>query len=467
MDEDLVVALEIVGFARAHMQIMKISQAVAGIGRPLASTNQYVAQTARHLQGAIGPAQRLANAFRQMQAAKMSGDPSRMFDAQFNLQKSQGAYSRAQQSMSGGGIGQLIRSAISSTRIGVGSGGLSIMPLVGRMWQLLGRAGPWGAAIVAAGTAVMGFTEMVQNAAKAAGSFARSALTSGGTPTETAALNGLGGAIGGVDMSRMAREFREAIAYDPYAMNYASQAGIKGVGMPSVFGDQDTATNLIQWAKHLRDIDKTMGRPEAIRQARATHTEGMLPMLNLSDSMMKNLAKDAKSHGAIFDSAAMSKSADFMASLSRVGDAFTNLLMSISKPVLDKITSFFNGLADTLNNAATWINGHQDLIKLIADFFSAIFHAATFNFKAAFDDVKNMGVDINKLMNPTKPDGGEDKLKKALDDNTDATYAQMNGMRQIFGGGERARGAVPARLKGMAFSEGMRNNSIQLGAFAL
>lgn len=359
------------------------------------------------------------------------------------------------------GVWQRIGQAVMSSRIGMSGGGLQLMPLVGRVLAVLG---PVGAGLAAAGGAALAAGKSLFDMAKAAADAGTALnsihLTSGGTAGESAQLSTYGKALG-IDLGAMSREFADTISKGGAGTVFAGNAGITDFG---TFDTTNKANKLLKWLEHLQKLPEE----EAIREARATHTEGLLPARQLSAQTNQNLlVNDPALKSRILDPQFQKDALEFQVAMSRTGEAFGNLLNSAIKPFVPAITKFFDGLTDTLNRLASSINDNGNRIKGTLEMIGGILEVIYGDPATGARDIKDAWKDLHTDPNKKKSD---DKQTSAQDRHTAAMEAHTLALKNgIFGGGERIRGAVPNKWTGMGRrgAQVWVNESSRLGAFAL
>lgn len=409
---------------------------------------------------ALGPAQRLVQANMQLRNANLFGNTNQQFDAQFRAFQANRSLNRAQNQMQGNDLGRALKNLLMSTRVGVG-GGFELMPLIGRTLMMLSESGPVGIALATAAVAIISFATATAKAAEAANDFARAFMSTGATGPEAARLSTLGGALGisNQQMGAMASSFARALASDP------ALAAIHGISNPlgnTPFGKLDQAQLLLQAMRLIR----TLPADQAIRFARQYGLESMLGARNLSGATMVRLGRDAQTQSRVFNPQFLQQAQEFATATSRLGEALTNLLASVSGPMLQDMMKFFNGLADVLNQAAEWFAGHQGFVKLYYDFWHSLagIMMDPLNPSSYTSAMRKLQEDTRNLTDPKKM--GQEEHTRAVRENTDTLKEQIAAMKGVFGGGARARGAYPM-AGGMQWNNPAIRESIQLGAFAL
>lgn len=399
MSEALVVELELTGLNEVTGGMDTASKSIRGSGKALKEV--------------FGPAQKLTQALKQLTDAQRNGNVMQVFDAQYRAAKAQQAYKNAQKFLNPPAppsLAQKLMSAVMSSRVGFGAGGVQLMPLVNRILPLLGTQ------VVAATTVIGGLAAAAKAAADGLTSFRDAMLTSGGTRAETAQLGTLGGAIGLSDqqMARMAHSFSDSISQGGTAAGFAGRAGIYDIG---IFGDTDKAKNLLKWAAALRQ----MSDAEATRAARATGTEDLLKFRDLSDSTFRQLYKDAIERAQEFSPERVREAAQFNAQMGRLQIAFSDLMVSLS-PLIR-------------------------LFAYLTEFVTFVVRSieSLFDFT---DIIDTLNGDPGGKKRKAR-EAAQEKRESALDKNTAALKEAAAAMKAgIYGGGERARATMPGKLSG-------------------
>ncbi len=378
---------------------------------------------------------------------------------------------------------------------------------MGGVGSLLGSGSAMGTAGVAmiGGTvaliaaAVAGVTLLGMAANKAAdrlNEFARGQLTTGGTVGQQSVLGRYGGAIGMSEsqISGLADSLQNAVQ-SGFGMAYAQQGGFYNA--PGQFGSANQAQFLIKAVEYLRSIDQNMGREEAIRRSRALGISAALPMLNVSNRQMAMARQDANIQAQVFTPQQQRNAADFSASLERMSTAFENLFQSVFQPMMPLFTGIANATATFINgltqgvifmkaivsdiyrlsglqsfiesvgsNAGSVFSGMQEMLKKVGEFAAGVLDMMGFT-----DTAKSIRDAI---------EGWSDKannVNEALNRNSDALEAlgvEIQNARQIFGGGDRSKGALPTNWRGQYLQEmspggrlPIENQTALYGAFAL
>lgn len=419
-DQNLPIVFEVAGE-------QSVKRAFEEVGNASKRSGQQVRQAASEsLRYAQGPYQRLSRLQEQYQQAAQRGHGAAQNDIALAIRRNQQQIQRSMPKS----VGQKWMDVFKSSRFNVGQGGVGdLMPLVGRTMAALGPIGDIAAAAALAADAIY---KMTMAAAQASRAFASLQFASGSTGVQTGQLNMLGRAAGmsPEQMGGLAGQFNSRITTDPVAMMFAAQAGITNA--PGAFGNQNWGQELLRMVTYLRSIKD---QNERIRAARATGTESLLPLTQLSQATLNKLKADATLQAEIFNPQYQQSAQELLTSQSRVQQAFSNLGAAITGPMMDALAHFENSLADFVNRAAKFFNTpHADMLA---------------------------GRDTGTPVNP----------QKAMQDNTDALNANTQAIKMPghYGKGQRLNAALPPALGtqggGFAIRQGLQAGGFRLGAF--
>jgi len=440
-DEPIGLDVGIQGAYEAAQRMREMAQSVRTIQAPLNTAAEATQRMTRNLQSALGPAQRLQRALTELRAAAGSGNPSAMFDAQYRVLQAQKSYQRAQNALNPQrpSLPSQIMDVFRSSRFGMGGGGVSLMPLVGKVMDLLG---PAVTGAVAGFTAVM---QAAQSAAESLTNFKDAMVTSGGSAGEVGRLNALGGAAGIADMSGMSRQFAEKIATDGAAAAFARTAGIYDHN--GAYSEMDKATNLQKALDHLVNLPHTQqGDMEAARFARVEGLEAALKLRDISRETYENLKRAGEVNAAAHGVKETRDAAEFNAQLSMMKTNFDTLNTDIGSmflPSFSGVIGLFNDFAKPLHDAYIGLKPIIDLTQRLS----------------------GLGL-LGSLHD------GIQATRRAMEDKSGAEKEHTEAMKEharalrsgISGGGERARGAVPAAWGG-SNAPNWKGQARMLGAF--
>lgn len=317
-----------------------------------------------------------------------------------------------------------VQRLLSSSRFSIGKGGeMNLMPLLGQFTSLFGEfAGPVG---LATGALTLLY-QTTQQAAQSMRDFRQAELTGGGDRYETAQAQVIGRVLGmdGKAIASDSRSFADRITTDPAAMAYANKYGISDT--PGINGRIDKVQNLLKFADALR----TMSDPEAIRAARATGTEDLLPLRDLSPDTYAAMRDVARAHAAPMSKEALRARANKDASHALFGQ------------MTDDVK---NGMGGVLERG---VDGVRDFILSKLGLGSVVDHRN--------EDLKRV------------PSNQETEHTSAIHQNTQAIQGLNQLLRGgIYGGGERVRNAIPEAFNGAGWNtRQLRAQAHALGAFS-
>ena len=261
------------------------------------------------------------------------------------------------------------------------------------------------------------------NAAQAITEFRDSMIISGGTGKETGVMGSIGDFAGVKDMASAARTLADKLGTDGAAQAFGRQAGITDYSGP--FSKLDKATALLKAIEHIRS--RSISDEEAKRFARAEGLESFLKTRDASEEIYKNMMKSGEKLGALMTP----ENAKLAANLAAENTRLSNETEAAKLKVEMKL-----------------IAGWTYLVGKLADWYEF----------------------VNKILDKIGF-GADDKNKphtSALDRNTKANEDNTQALKSgIFGGGERARGAIPSAWGGANFKNWGTGEAAKLGAFAI
>jgi|GEM_PF-4980916 len=407
--------------------------------------------------GGAGPYSSLIAKAKALQAAQSGGGAVSILDAQHNFSQAQKRVEKLQAGNQSS-IGAAVKAAINSSRVG----GEGLLPLVSKLGGVaeavtgiagLGEiAGPVGVAISAAVQLGKAFYELEKSVSENVNQFAALQSSMGsftGAAGQTASIGASVGLSPG-QISGLSERIQNKITSDPYAQAYASGMGVSSLPRPF---SGDEGANLVKIANELAKITDPMARRRA---AQALSAEELLPYANQSQGQRDKLGRDATLKTSIFDADFIQKSADFTASLGRLGEAFSNLLAAVGKPGMQLLTNVFNEIADNLNTLATVVN--SPLVQTML---------------ANMAKVSALGGAL-AMSTGTGYGAGMDAHTQALKENTAATRENTLKFGDIpgqFGHSDRLQGAIPdafgygngfALRQSRAMGEGMKLGAVPI-----
>ncbi len=314
-----------------------------------------------------------------------------------------------------------LQSAIFSTRVGVGPGGVQVAPLLGRTLKVFeslpGPAGLIAKNLSLGAIAAQAFAREVSASAASMRVSGRAETESGGSQGDIARLRAFGVAPGRA--AGASASLRANLSTDPMAMFAAAQLGI-GPQARRPFGSQNEAALLVRTLGALR---KVTDAEEQLRLARILGVDSMLDELKVSDRVFNARMMDARITEQIYSPEKVQAARDLGAAEDRFAQGWDNLRTVMEAPAWRLGAEALNLAADGMQRLAQFENLGQ---------FAAKFSPAGTPF-ALGDAFSKALADINNLLH-----GGSDAAEKhtaAMNRHADAL---MN-----YGGGERSESAVP------------------------
>jgi hypothetical protein len=383
----------------------------------------------------MGPAQRVQQAFSDVQRAQQFGSPAQVFDARYQLSMAEERLGRAM-SRGSDNFAAKLAGVVSSSRISLGPGGLpQIMPLVGRVAGLLGpevaeMLSPWGVAIGAAVTGLHVFAQEVGAAAGAAIRFGQAQTLSGGTAQEVSRLTSMG--LDSSQIAPAAARLHERLSSDPFAMAAGMRLGI-GPQLPRPFGGVDEAGTLVRVVDALRGVTD---QEERLQLARMLGAEELLKFTQISSRVWAAMKRDAETTRGVFDERTVQNARDLEAEITRYDNALQNFRGSLVKGALPGVVQDIDDFANALNYLAQGATQNQGALQ---DFWTGFRQGLV----SQFPFLQTL-LPIGRAAGQAQP--GPDPAKQAQDDNTRALDALTAAIRQL-GGGQRSAGAIPIGLR--------------------
>ena len=301
------------------------------------------------------------------------------------------------------------------------------------------------------GIAIAGVTAMAAAASSAAASltsFKESMITSGGSAAEVGRLSVYGSAAGVNNMAEIARQLADRLATNPAAAGFGASAGVHDLG--GAYSPLDKAKNLQKMIDHI--LDPNISEQQAARFARVEQLEMFLKLRGISAETRANLDAVGRLNSLTHGTTATKQAAEFNAEIAMLETNFDTISTSLGSAMLPTMTSavkLFNQLAPGINSTVIAL---EPLVKLLM-------MTTPFGAMAAISDLIER---INKSMDNKPHTAAMDRHTAAMDAHG---AALKNG---TFGGGERARGALPAAWgRGNAGNWGGGGGATLLGAFNL
>jgi len=394
-----------------------IKKAASDMGQ-LARTTRMAARSAQP----TGPQRRALQANTRLRANPMD------FDVQFAAFRANRALMNAQRQMSPvikpTNFGQQVARAIASTRIGVGANGVNVMPLIGQTLRLFGQAAP---AVGATVTAVTALASAAWEGAKKINELNAARWGAGGRFGDVEQMRRVAAALGMESTALMGgpRELAGKLgSHDPWATMAGLKAGVSNPLGGTPFGNLN---EMKDWLKAAKAVATTPSDAQAIRMARALGMEAILPMRSLPMDEIQDRFK--KAEGPIDEESAR-RAADAQR---RYGD--------FKKAIEDGMMAGFNSI---------WSG------------------RVTSPFGASAGEMKRNPA-ARQMESAEKTLRSQDRLSGSLNGLSDDLHGLTLTLKGIFGGGDRARGAIPRAMLGtIAYQEGnVLRQAATLGAFAL
>lgn len=363
-----------------------------------------------------------------------------------------GGGSRGGGSIGGAGASmqQKVMGMFMRSRVGIGGGaGMQMMPLARDLAAIFGPeaaiAAVIGTQMVQAVTnAASALSDMAKQAAGAGLEFARMQMLSGGTGGQTAYLKSFDSLIGG-NTNALANALAHELSAGGYATAIGARYGIRDVGFA---GNPNRADNM----ERMIDAVRKMSDAEYQQAAYVSDVVRALgPNRLLSDQRI--MRQSVTSHfitGPIHDKQFQENSAEFTAALGGISQAFNNFMTATIKPFLPSIIRFLDMLTDGINGVALMIDAHQGQIQGFLEMLEGLFTGHMDLAAKGFKELTTNTV----VQNHTR----------AMERHTDALEASVR--EGTFGGGERARGAIPGKWNGIN-TKYYIGSSAALGAFNL
>ncbi len=479
---DAVGAINAVGMAGSDL--VKVEEALAVANRDLAASLKGLKNLPAPAGGGkgaggpsyprvSGPWQQKARAEAALSAAQT---PDERMDAQYAGLLAQRRVDRALTQMqppAPDDLGKRLAKALMSTRFGMGG----VSPIVGRSLDVLFPgihkavwspgakglptvpAGPAGAAPTAGGgaaagvmvaeallpvalaaTAAAGSIKMMDAAVEAATRELRqlrqAVAMSGGTTGEVSRLAGMGIP----DIPGQSAALRERLATDPMAMAAGQRVGI-GYQMPRPFGTANEAELLLKALEGLRQIRDA---EEQLRVARALGLEGMIDQIRVSDDVWQAMKADAALRAQIANPAYQQAARDFDAELRRLQTNFKSLEMVVGQPVIALAADALAVFNDGMRTAAAVIKPVSDLAtKYRMEIVGVMVPIVGF-----VDKLSDLARSLGWLKDLDKKEE-ERRQEQALRENNERLRELSRAIEKgIWGGGARARSAMPAGWSG-------------------
>lgn len=355
-----------------------------------------------------------------------------------------------------------------------GAGGAGVLGALGSVAAMAGPVGLVVAGLELAKFTVDAFIAGLKASVAELTTFRDNLNRTGGTQGDVAKLTafGLGDQAGS-----LAANLRQRLSSDPTAMAMGARIGL-GPRVGGAFGKVNEADDLVRAIEGLRRISD---RGERTRIARATGTEDLLKVADVSEGVFAQMKEDAQALGRVMDPRGAQSAVDLAAQWGRAQQMFKAGLTSFFKPIMPVLSAVIGNITNYMRTAiSNWESGPGKVVNALGRFFGTLI---SFGDKVAglvaknplvqklFQVIEFIWDSIAKVI-----DTATDALNKALGVNAsgrgDAVAAHTRAMQKhadalnrqgTFGGADRARGALGAS----ALGAGARTRAIEMGALNL
>lgn len=396
------------------------------------------------MEGLSGPYQRVETARARLSyySANDIGGAA-LADAQLELKRATAASEKADKFGKSLTRGEAVNDLLMTSRMSISDGGISMMPLVNRMFSYRAATGLFGesagGAIAGMAPALAGATAAIYAMTAAANSYTGyvrdmtgAYFVGGGNSRASATLMGLGALTGstGSDMARRAVQFGDFLRSGDPAAGYFRMRGLRDRG----WFQTDKASNFAAAAQFLMDPNT----PEdlAIRMARRSGMEDFLSKRDLSPELRNELINRIKPMSAADRRAA----ADYQGRWDQMQlDYQQNLGLPAGRAALSFLGRLLPNKNDPLSMLAT-ATGLGPLKDLLA------------------------GIGLTSGGSSNSP---AKKMNEAADKMLDAGRALKESAESI-GAGPRARGSYPkAWQNALQMEDALTGQAAMLGAFSI
>lgn len=426
----MLIDFKFTGLGQATSDMNKAAQAASGLNTAL--------KGGRASGGSGGPLSDVTAAMKRFQTAQSTGVG--VFDAQVNLLRKQSALQRAMSQVNAGPFDKFAKSLtgiVYSTRVGVGSGGLQVMPLIGKVVGSIGELGPEmlalaaALAILAAAAAIT--VTVIEAGMKYGVAFGQAQFSGGGSAAATAQLGAFGAMAGmGIgQISGLGKSYNQYLMTNPLGAAAAQGRG-QGPNYVGAFGNIDDTDRLIDGLRNILFNPST----EAVRRQ---NYGGPLEQFE----WMRNASPDVKNK--FFQQEQFEQSPE---QLQRTANAQIELNIALANlsQVAVKLSEGVDW--DAVNTGLSLVG---DALKDIAIAAPSAANAIENLASAAARQIPVIGGFLGNLMDSINAlfGHGSDSSAKAQADaqnrHTDAMYNHaraLDNARNVYNGGPNARGAV-------------------------
>jgi hypothetical protein len=325
--------------------------------------------------------------------------------------------------------------------------------------QVLGPALPFSAAVLGAVAPLVAMTAAAKAAAEALDAIRNAQTLSGGRPQDIAALMGMG--IAPNQIPGIAAALRERLGSDPFAM----AAGGYVPGRP--FGPTNEAEILRQNIEMLRRMGEN---EDQLRQARILGLDGILEQINVSREMRREQALTSEVQRRLTGDRVGTRAArDLAAGWANLNGAINNLKTALGKDAIPLLTRAINGIARLVNVVAAAWDTMPAWAKVLLFGMGGAALGAGAGMLVGQPGVGGLAGLVSGIVAGTFAVKYADKFEKATNRFGNAVDQFSAGLRSagMYGGGERARKAIPAGWKGAQFSELVDRRALAMGAFGI
>lgn len=443
MNEHLVIELDVLGAGKGVAQILQIANQIKALNGAGGAGNN----VAKALGAAAGPAARLQKAWSDLQTALKSGDATKIFDAKFQHIQAQKSFQSAQNAINPAGFFQKLKQSFTS-----GGGGL---PNVAEVIKMLPPQ------VQAAVVAVTAMATAAIMAAKNLNELSKGLLLMGGNKGNVLGLGSAAG-VSASGMAGLGRSWNEKALHPGMGAYFAQTIGAKP---QNFFGDQDSS----KFAKKILDDFFNSADRRATQLAREFDGLDQFQTLRQAGASTREFAKAmGEVQTSIATPTTSKEAAKFGVNLNLLQAAFQNLITALGSgfiPMLNRVLPVITSII----NAIAWLIGKLAIIpQYFGLMIDQVFNVLSYGFRRLFG---NNGEADKKKMEETTEDFRRlfGMKNDATERNTQALNENTASLHQgVFGGGPRARGAMPAGYQNNpSFATQYAMRTASLGAFAL
>ena len=368
-----------------------------------------------------GPMSALHSAQSRYNMAMKNGSVTDQFDAQIRLQRAQAAFQKA-------------AASTQPASSGAGAGGS-----VGGFAMVAGAAaegGPIAIAAAAIAAVLSSLAIAIKIGVERINTYTNALYAGGGSMAETAHGMRVGAGLG-FDFGSRALAFGSQLNGGGPASFYARKYGINPIGNAMGQGDQDFTGKMVSALSTV--LSKGVSDREAMLAARAW---GMTDMLWARDASAGMKDKLFNHEARMYSQTERTASADTQIAYNIAMDDFKRIATEVAVHALPLATSGLIWFSKTL--------------ETIAEYLHWISPEEAKNWKAG-----------NASASKSMEDGKKARDNMSRDRHADAMDRHSQALNGTYGGGPRARGAVPQGWGYQHFEDAARLQAGALGAFPL